>query len=830
MMHRRTALIGATVFIFIAIAMSLFLLPTSSGKLSSARLAAHRNATPSIASPFSSLSVPPNDATRRSIDLPQKVRRRVGLQHTWVRYVKSLLLPSVVSAATSSSSSSQQERVKVEQQLLSQRAAYTRVTSLLLPLATSLHGVATLADEEEDWAVTFVELLCAEWMLQDGAGIASDVADCRNVTHPCRHADATNKGCDEWEHLAGSYCRSSSFADEVKRRGPSVEGTAMRYIGRCSQADFANAEDVFAYGGKCAFTASVGEPSPEDAVLLTLVDVRLAQMHAIHQIGQLSVKDMQPVNSSAKTYEKGPLLVSVGVLCMVPKMRASIAFAATNGWMFRAGRSRFLWSMADVIDLQEDDRSISNGVVETKPPRAFPFSYRFNFHSKDDASRKSARAKAIYFNLTNVIVSSSGGHSSVQGLGVPAGRKKLDRIRDERFINIRKLSVHQRDPRLPDPRFVIRGHRPLYLFPIIFGSNNVGHVMFRYYSALDLFQRELYAAPEASVIGYVVMPSAELTFKERENMHRIFFDAFGPRWFSVFMANPAANIQESSIAADSSGLLDIIFEKAVVGFGRTYMFHPRHIHGIDRERALSQEALLPAMQHLRRATLQCFGWWSGTNATMYEDIDDLSLHSSGSEQQRDVPATQSPPRLLTISIIVRESRRLLNLDELVHAFEQNVKQPPLDVQTVMRAGRRTGIFIHKVRLETVTIRQQVSLAMQSDVLLGVAGTGLSWMMFMRPQSVVVEVQDPPIMRCAGSGINRERTYCDFSKQSTAGRLHHIGIPALKANPDECKADALRCDLNLTFEAFRGALLAAVCATAIRDEAIARERCSTYLAP
>lgn len=727
---------------------------------------------------------------------------------------RHLRATTYTSTAPSSLSEGSQHRIMQDQVEASAAAAYFRIIQNLLP-----HMVPpSLLAGERHHTASFAIVLCAEHML------AAELSRCPTSTNQssqssaCRwqQKDDTNIDCQVIQQLAGQNC--PLMLPNYKRVSDTVLEQHIAQRGEGSRQSSTTREEE----GNVDFSSStcsmrpqqggVGGYTREELLLLVLVDLRMSQLHLVPMLfgsTNLGTDARAAPASTTGGVEAARNDVIVGLLCLAPKVRASIAFALSNGWMFRAGRLRFLWSLDDMVDAKEQ---------QYRQPTPLAASFSFNFANKHASSRSSARSKAIYFNITNIVIPAVRGTSpSLQGYGV-GGKKKLDRIRDERFINIRKLYIHERSASSPVPRFSIRKQRPLYLFPVIFGSDNVGHVMFRYYSALDLWRHEMvpmsHGGTDSPLVAYVVMPTSEATFTERSNMHRIFFDALSPRWFSLMSSTV------STAPSDRLSALDVSFDHTIAGFGRTYMFHPRHIGDLDRVRKESQAALVPALAEVRMKLLDCFGWWSGANISAYHQSHPHTL---------DAATAGAAPTLTSVrvTVILRRSRQLVGIEDHIEAFLRNSSEmDSSDVKLALRG--RSGISIRQVRLETLTIREQVALAMRSDVWFGAAGTGLSWMMFMRPSTTVVEVQDPPIMRCTGVGINTERTYCDFSKQSSAAQLNHIGVPVPKHNAHECAKNSLRCDLSMTFPVFRGALLASVCASGIADEGAARGMCTEFL--
>lgn len=513
-----------------------------------------------------------------------------------------------------------------------------------------------------------------------------------------------------------------------------------------------------------------------------------------------------------------------GVLCMVPKVRSIVTFGKNHHWLFasRAMLSSWITNSSLVIDTERE--LSAQHEVESRE-----FAHSCSIGSSKGLS-KSARAKAIYYNLTALIVPATprsaphevDGTLSSNVLRGHAGtfrkRQELSYLRDERFIRIRDIQVTPTDV---TPRFVVGRELPLYLMPLIFDSHNVGHVMFRYYSAVDLLQHHLHWMDERgarALFGYIITPSSLKTFSPSKNKYRLFNEAVGSAgWFSIasFEEFPESKMTSVDRQRADNPRLDISFQRAAVGFGAVYMFHPRHIEGLEKTRLKSQRALQGALWTLRNATLRCF------------DINE-PLQSS------TLPGASERHRV-RITIISRKKRQLLNVDELLRDFlSTKSATSSLHVSSAARVNvsyfdnsLKQEVQLVVVDFEDLSLKDQIRLVHdETDILLGVAGSGLCWMMFMQPGSVVVEVQDPPIMKCTGEGINKERLFCDFSKQSAATRLHHIGVRAKRSQ--HCNASALQCDVVLSLEAFSGTIAAALCSLGRTEPEDASAECSKYL--
>jgi hypothetical protein len=443
---------------------------------------------------------------------------------------------------------------------------------------------------------------------------------------------------------------------------------------------------------------------------------------------------------------------SRSVLCLPPKLTVALTFMKQSNWFMKVFVPPFLED--DIIDTVNDTYA-----------GELTFWHRFSRESLKATKRIMKQAVPIYFHMKNLCVS-PGGKLNGWSTTIP----QLDWLRDERHIRIRNFEMAKR---MEKPRFII-AHRKLFLLPIIFASNNIGHVMFRYYSALSLIRK---MGMENPIFGYPIVESALITFSQR-HMHKVFYQALHGEWFNTFFGDNAAMLPP---------VFDLCFRNAVVGYDGIKMFHkmnPSTERRMVRPRQESQKLLEPALRQVRARTMKC-----------------LQLENPQDAYQ----PKQGPIRALWI---VRRTRRIANFRELLAMYLLEAAQPGTPDRLVDPLSKRE-FTLEVVDLEFMTVRQQVYAISRADAVLGMMGAGQCNMMYMRPHGAVLEVQDViNSVRCTGKGVNQDRLLCDYSKQSVAARLNHIGFPVYKVLSG-CW-NALHCDVYMSYEQFRLAMFTTLC--------------------
>jgi len=67
----------------------------------------------------------------------------------------------------------------------------------------------------------------------------------------------------------------------------------------------------------------------------------------------------------------------------------------------------------------------------------------------------------------------------------------------------------------------------------------------------------------------------------------------------------------------------------------------------------------------------------------------------------------------------------------------------LNIQALAKVAERLGFKnVRVVVFESLTVREQMAIVVDTDVLIGVHGAGLQWAIFMRPRSAVIEILWP----------------------------------------------------------------------------------------
>jgi hypothetical protein len=371
-----------------------------------------------------------------------------------------------------------------------------------------------------------------------------------------------------------------------------------------------------------------------------------------------------------------------------------------------------------------------------------------------------------YYDMRNIVVPSDPLSGPLEGFGI-WGKFPLTKMRDERWIRVQNYNVH---PRRAQPRFVVRKRR-VFFFPVIFASNNLGHVMFRYYSIRALMSR-LGMQPDTIVV-YVAVSSAALTFGP-SNLYRAFYKAQHGPWASL-LSSP-----RTSSTGNPHRDFDLCFADGATGFGGIAQFHLGDDPLMVASRIQSAAKMVSSLKRVRDASLSCM---------------------------KLVQPERRPQEPLLVTIIQRRRRKVINDEELVRNYLRNASSlGGGDGDYVLDPTTRIPLRIVMVTLEYLTLRQQAELVRRTDVLIGTMGAGQCWMMFMRKHTTVIELHSSVVMHCTGVGINGNRMKCDYSKQSVAAELNHIGWPLNVRVP--CRP--LFCDGTLTQDTFNRLMAASLC--------------------
>lgn len=502
-----------------------------------------------------------------------------------------------------------------------------------------------------------------------------------------------------------------------------------------------------------------------------------------------------------------------GVLCTRPKLRAILRLSANTNWMFRVFRPPLLLQhVEDAVELQMLDNSPNRSPVRFNAS-VLKMQVDFSYSGKQLRMLKKSmsRNNPIYYNIRNAYVPSSESGGRLYGSSV----EFLDQLRDERWIRVKEFQIDSWKDNVAVPsRFVVKDSKLLVILPVIFASNNIGHVMFRHMSIIQLFQR-LKLPQEDAIMAYQVLRGAGVGFGPH-NLHKAFYQAVHGPWVSIFGSEPAK--RQSPV--------DIVFSRVITGFGGIAQFHHTRTPAMVNSMKFSVKLLTSVWKKLRSRTASCY------------QLPNRYLPTP----KLPVTSTSEP---FHIVIIRRQKRKLLNADELlqsyakralVFGFTENVSSSRevdsyLSTRDVSSDSRlvdpttRLPVTISTVDFEFMSLRQQAKLLGDTDVLIGPMGAGMSWMMFMRPHSAVVELQLYPSMKCTGHGINTDRLVCDYSKLSVAANLNHIGFRLNEQYP----CHPMLCDGTLSQESFNRLIAAALCTLKkTQNEAIAL--CSALVPP
>lgn len=465
-------------------------------------------------------------------------------------------------------------------------------------------------------------------------------------------------------------------------------------------------------------------------------------------------------------------------ICMLPRLRAALRFSVFNRWMLNHFEPPL--TEDDMIDEVEEAARNSNATEGSADSNQF--SAVLNYRNVKMLKRSTARNAPLFYRLENTVIPSSSRSGPPEGYKARGRRVALDQLRDERWIRIRQFEVRFRSIK---PRFIVKS-KQLFLLPVIFASNNVGHVMFRYLSIRALLRSQLHN----HVIMYTVVPSAALTFGSN-NMYRAFYKSQHGAWASILSNGESSTLEVSR----PNTIFDVTFQNGQTGFGGIAQFHRGQMSHMVTSRVQSLSKLVPAFQTVRKSLLHC-----------------LNLPPQGASAVK------------TVVFIQRRRRRILNDRDLVSNYLKGTKAGSVGGSIVDPATNIPVRFVF-VTLEYLTLRQQIDMVSQADVLFGTMGAGQCWMLAMQPRTTVVELFSSSVMHCTGTGINTDRMKCDYSKLSVAGDLNHIGFPLHV----DGWCPPLACDGTLTQAQFNGLLATALC-TLGKSGLLAAKECHHHFLP
>ena len=215
---------------------------------------------------------------------------------------------------------------------------------------------------------------------------------------------------------------------------------------------------------------------------------------------------------------------------------------------------------------------------------------------------KRSHASMSFFALNNVCISSTDGGLSAKFGGVL--RKypfyRMDDMQDEKRSKIRnQLYVRSREH---FPTCMVR--TPVLLHPVLFQSDNLGHVMYRVLATNYLLTKLKKLASLGFVnatLGFYVTSSALHTFGAL-NKCKVFYQMMGHRWFSVMSPGTLPEAAAREFSGGFNEADDLCFETVYVGWDILPMYPPRAAsHATER-----QSSFIPGFVSLRASALDCF--------------------------------------------------------------------------------------------------------------------------------------------------------------------------------------------------------------------------------
>ena len=362
---------------------------------------------------------------------------------------------------------------------------------------------------------------------------------------------------------------------------------------------------------------------------------------------------------------------------------------------------------------------------------------------------KRSHASMSFFALNNVCISSTDGGLSAKFGGVL--RKypfyRMDDMQDEKRSKIRnQLYVRNREH---FPTCMVR--TPVLLHPVLFQSDNLGHVMYRVLATNYLLTKLKKLASLGFVnatLGFYVTSSALHTFGAH-NKYKVFYQMMGHRWFSVMSPGTITEAIERQSHHQDSEADDLCFETVYVGWDILPLYPIKNYPYA----AYLQRKYGPQYGILRSHALGCFSYVSR-------------------------PVRAAAPRITWIS---RKKRRLLD-------------EGSIAVEIARRFPRAT---VNVVDFDGVSVQQQIEIASHTDILIGVHGTAMQWAIVMPPRSVLVELQSP-LHACTLPGINHpSRQFCEFGQTTLMMGMTHI-VHRVSSQEVVCQGNVAMslCDIRL----------------------------------
>ena len=338
---------------------------------------------------------------------------------------------------------------------------------------------------------------------------------------------------------------------------------------------------------------------------------------------------------------------------------------------------------------------------------------------------KRSHASMSFFALNNVCISSTDGGLSAKFGDTNSKNSfyRMNDLQDEKRSRIRRqLYVRNREH---FPTCMVR--TPVLLHPVLFQSDNLGHVMYRVLATNHLLTKlKKHVSPRYAnaTIGFYVTSSALHTFGAH-NKYKVFYQMMGHRWFSVMSPGtlPEAKKRQSAGQFDEGD--DLCFETVYLGWAHVPMYPVKNAAFAGSH----QRNYVDEYVNVSNAALGCF-----------------------SHTPRAVRAAE--PRITWIS---RKKRRLLDEGSIAVEIARRFPQATVNV----------------VDFDGVSVQQQIEIASHTDILIGVHGTAMQWAIVMPPRSVLVELQSP-LHSCTMPGINHpSRQFCEFGQTTLLMGVTHI---------------------------------------------------------
>lgn len=404
--------------------------------------------------------------------------------------------------------------------------------------------------------------------------------------------------------------------------------------------------------------------------------------------------------------------------------------------------------------------------------------------------RRSDQRTYAFYSFNNMCISADGGGLSAT---FPKGLDHLlmytmNDLQEERRQKIRnQLYVWNREKinRTAPTCFV---DTPVLLHPILFQSDNLGHVLYRLLATRSLlrdFQRIRGQGYEDTVLGMYITSSAEDSFGVRTR-YRNFYQMLGHKWFSV---RAPGNIFAESPHALPKGTpeFDLCFRRIFLGWSIVPMYQKRIPKIAGRDLKMNG----PAVARFKNNMLTCFKLAERSVVT--------GVSISAASQR------------VHVTLLSRRVRRILNQAEFAHRIA--AWYPDADV--------------HVVDLEGMSMYQQVQLASRTDILIGIHGTALQYVLAQPAEAVMIEIQYAPGKHfCTDVGINSaNRVYCEFGRTSAVARVTHIVHRVTARETSACSRMWHDCDITLTVPAMQEMISQAMCSLRVGTK-MAASQCSS----